>query len=96
MRDEDEGANGGGGGGIVHLIAPVVANTGTIDVSGGPGGAGSPMVPAVTRSGGGGGGACGGDGGAGGSVEPTGQASVAGSGLEGHALVTLVDPTPLF
>jgi hypothetical protein len=94
--DEDAGANGGGGGGIVHLIGPVLESTGTIDVSGGAGGAGSAMIPVTPRSGGGGGGACGGDGGAGGTVERTGQGPAAAAGRDGHVLVMLADPTPLF
>ncbi|RMG39274.1 MAG: hypothetical protein D6719_13715 [Candidatus Dadabacteria bacterium] len=94
----NQGAGGGGGGGIVHLLAPVISDTGTINVSGGlagtAGAAGS--VTANPRTGGGGGGGCGGSGGAGGQVNTAGDPGTAANGGDGYIFKTAADPTALF
>jgi len=88
------GAGGGGGGGLVHLIAPVVTQSGTINVSGGAGGAGgvAGTVSATVAIGGvGGAGSCG-DGGSGGSVGANGSATTGAAGSAGCSLVTEMNP----
>ena len=92
------GPSGGGGGGIVLLISPAVNTTGaTVTVTGGNAGAdsGNP-INLTPRSGGHGGGGSGGLGGTGGSVLGTSVNFDALPGTDGHSLVTLEDPTPLF
>lgn len=89
---------GGGSGGIVHFLAPVVDNSGTVAVTQGAqgtlGAAGS--IVAAYRSGGGGGGACGGNGGDGGSVQTNNDPTGAQAGAAGLALTSVLDPTALF
>jgi hypothetical protein len=102
--DTNEGPSGGGGGGIVHLISPIIDNSGQVRVAGGVAGtAGLPAsVTESVRSGGAGGGACGGTGGDGGGVHrnllfPTrGDPEPATDGEPGYVFETPVDPTALF
>jgi hypothetical protein len=94
--DIAEGPGGGGGAGIIHLIAPTIDDSGTLDVTGGAqgmnGAAGS--VTANIRSGGGGGGASSGNGGNGGAVGTgaTANPSAARDGADGVVLLTESDP----
>lgn len=95
--DSNEAPSGGGGGGIISMLAPTVANGGTVDVTGGAAGAIGPGISAVSRFAGGGGGPSGGSGGNGGGVpaEPFATPTSATAGGSGFFLVTLVDPTSL-
>jgi hypothetical protein len=93
-----EAAPGGaGGGGVVHMIAPLINNTGAADVSGGsagPSGAEN-SIASDTRAAGAGGGASAGNGGTGGDISagvaPT--PSDATGGTAGFILETLIDPS---
>lgn len=97
-----QGPGGGGGGGVVHLIAPSIGATGTVNVAGGSGGAagGPGVITGFTYSGGGGGGGGGGRGGDGGAVNPANigdNSTAAGSsGSFGQILQTIADPASLF
>jgi hypothetical protein len=88
------GASGGGGGGLVHLVAPVVTQSGSINVSGGAGGAAAPagtVSAAVAAGGHGGAGSCG-DGGASGSVAADGSSTAGSPGAAGCSLITQMNP----
>lgn len=82
---------GGGGGGIVHLIAPQIGPTTSVDVGFGFS-AFYPFTPQPITSTSGGGGACGGNGGGGGSL-PNGYG---GPGAAGLVLTSQTDPALLF
>lgn len=96
------GPGGGGGGGIVHLIAPVVTNSGSVTVSGGAGGpaGGAGAITGLVYDGGGGGGGSGGAGGDGGTVNPGGigdDSTTAGeAGDPGQIITTVADPASLY
>jgi hypothetical protein len=95
------GSGGGGGGGLVHFIAPVVTNTGTVNVAGGAIGVAdaTAATSAIWHAGSGGGGSVG-NGGVGGSVEASGVTNgvndAAAAGGAGLSVTTLADPTALF
>ncbi|MBL8914922.1 MAG: hypothetical protein JNM17_29725 [Archangium sp.] len=82
---------GGGGGGIVHLIAPQIGPTTTVDVGFGFS-TFYPFNPAPISSTSGGGGACGGHGGSGGAL-PNGYG---GAGTPGLVLTSQTNPARLF
>jgi hypothetical protein len=71
--------------------------SGTVDVSGGDGGAGT-TITATTRTGGAGGGASAGDGGTGGGIwiAPSNTAFPGSAGAPGFVIESLTDPTPWF
>ncbi|HEY0685376.1 MAG TPA: hypothetical protein VGD45_23770 [Steroidobacter sp.] len=86
------GACGGGGGGIVVLAAPSVADSGTVDVTGGAAGVvAGPVSSTFARVGGGGGGGSGGAGGNGGNVNVATPTS-ASDGTNGYVLTLQQDP----
>ena len=91
-----EGCGGGGGGGIVHMLAPIITNNGTVSVRGGRGGQPDGVLDADIRAGGGGGGASGGDGGSGRTAPANNNPAPANDGQDGYAFETLTDPTALF
>jgi hypothetical protein len=88
---------GGGGGGIVHLLAPAISTTGTIDVSGGLAGTCAPSRCSTEANPAAGGGGSGGSGGRGADRESSAPSvSNAEDGEPGYSFETLGDPTPLF